>query len=801
MMENVLDKIDYYSKKAYNLSSNIIFFPVRHHSPVCSFHLRKVIKSYKPEIILIEGPCDAGKVMEYISHGDTKAPVCIYYSYSDSTALVDEEKGKYRCYYPFLDYSPELVALREARNINIPAEFIDLSYAQILINSQRRVAMGKTGEKNTYNDDYFMDQSAFIQALCEKESCRSYNELWEKLFEIDGLKLTTEKFIKNMITSCYLSRVGYNEDMLREDGCIAREIFMVSKIRKSLQNYNRILVVSGGFHTSALIDLIQCREELTLLSVPEKDEGVYAMAYSFQESDQLKGYASGMPHPAFYQKVWDNILEGRKDPYESAVLHFIVRCGSKTRKSEGGLSTADEIEAFNMAKGLRILRGKNECGVYELYDAVKSSFIKGELNISTEAPMKQLIDVLTGRRIGELCSVAEVPPIVQDFRAICRMYKLKSSTLELEAQLYVYKNKKHRDISRFFHSMKFLETGFCKLDKGPDLANRKNTNLVREIWKYKYDSRIEGRLIELSVQGGTVKEAATAVLCKEFSNINNQSGVASLLLIQAYMMGIEECFEKLLPQVLEILNRDSDFISVVNCCYNLNFLYNGETLMGGNKTENIRSFLLHSFNRAVHLLTGIYAVPYEIENDVIKSIKDVYHLSRKFELGMDSDNLKEALKTLTENKNSCSAVEGAAWGILYGLSEADSITLLKKSEEYLYGTGEKLMKSGSFLKGLFSTSKEIMFTEDSLIKGIDNVLRNMGEEEFLSLVPDLRLCFTFFTPGEIDDISKSAAKIYCTGEEEILYSEAISAEEIRLAAELDCFGLETLKKWNIRTVI
>ena len=36
------------------IKENIIFFPIRHHSPACSFHLKKIIENYKPETILIE---------------------------------------------------------------------------------------------------------------------------------------------------------------------------------------------------------------------------------------------------------------------------------------------------------------------------------------------------------------------------------------------------------------------------------------------------------------------------------------------------------------------------------------------------------------------------------------------------------------------------------------------------------------------------------------------------------------------------------------------------------------------------
>lgn len=119
--QDIDNKIKNYVKKAYNLESKVMFFPVRHHSPACSFHLKKVIESYNPEIILIEGPVEANKVIKYIAHEETKAPVCIYYSYFDRNSFIEENKEKYRCYYPFLDFSPELLALREGKRKILPA--------------------------------------------------------------------------------------------------------------------------------------------------------------------------------------------------------------------------------------------------------------------------------------------------------------------------------------------------------------------------------------------------------------------------------------------------------------------------------------------------------------------------------------------------------------------------------------------------------------------------------------------------------------------------------------------------------
>lgn len=94
--------------------AEIMLLPIRHHSPACSYQIEKVIENWKPSAILVEGPDNANTLRGVMVHEETKAPFAIYYSCYDREGKLSEEKGHYKCYYPFLEYSPELTALREA---------------------------------------------------------------------------------------------------------------------------------------------------------------------------------------------------------------------------------------------------------------------------------------------------------------------------------------------------------------------------------------------------------------------------------------------------------------------------------------------------------------------------------------------------------------------------------------------------------------------------------------------------------------------------------------------------------------
>ncbi len=417
--------------QSFNLTTNTVFFPVRHHSPACSWHLERVFEEYQPDCILIEGPEDTNHLNPLLVHSDTETPIAIYYSFHDKGGMLGEKDKRYRCYYPFLDYSPELVILKKGLEHGVKTEFIDLNYPNILLASQEQKGLRKEGRKQAYGDEHRLFQSHYIQTLCEKEGVRDFNELWEKHYEVNGLGKSTADFVHSMLGYCYYARIEQSEESLEAEGCLARERFMAEKIREAQEKYDRVLVVTGGFHTLGLVELLNAKKpkKQKVRKIKPEEVGTFPMAYSFREADQVMGYASGMPHPAFYQKVWDNIQSsGIDDAYRLTVRDYVVRTGRAVRKLEEPLSTADEIEALNLALGLRDLRKKRDAGVYELLDGVHSCFIKGELSDMNATPLQEMGKLLQGERFGNLCDEAPVPPILEDFREQCQKLKLKVAT-------------------------------------------------------------------------------------------------------------------------------------------------------------------------------------------------------------------------------------------------------------------------------------------------------------------------------------------------------------------------------------
>ena len=199
--------------------AEIMLIPVRHHSPACSFHIKKIFAEWKPDAVLVEGPDNANALLPVMVHKDTRAPFAIYYAYHDKAKKISQEQQHYKCYYPFLDYSPELTALREADKNMTQVSFIDLSYGDILAASADKLSDGEA--PRNYNDDYLLARNEYIEKLCEKTGLRNFDEFWEKYFEINGIYEDSDLWFSHLNTYCALARENTPKEVMQREGCLA----------------------------------------------------------------------------------------------------------------------------------------------------------------------------------------------------------------------------------------------------------------------------------------------------------------------------------------------------------------------------------------------------------------------------------------------------------------------------------------------------------------------------------------------------------------------------------------------------
>lgn len=776
----------------FSLDAPVLYYPVRHHSPACAWHLERVIQRYSPDCILVEGPENANDLIPVLTHPDTKAPVALYYAYRDDAGLLGPEHGEesFRCYYPFLDHSPELAALRAAAALGIPGRFIDLPYGEILLATQDARGLRAKEEKLSYASDRYLAANRFQQLLCEKAGLRSFAEFWEKYFETAGLFQTDETFVGQVNAYCLLSRQNTPEEELAQDGCLAREAHMALRIREAAQQHSKVLVVAGGFHIWGLLHGPAQPPERKKL--PEKDQSVYPMRYTMPAADALSGYASGMPSPGFYASVWTALHAGAPEQvWDQVVLDYLVRTGRKLRSDGATISAFDEICALQQARGLADLRQKPGSGLYELQDAVLSAFVKGEASLSGVEPLRILRTLTTGKAVGQLCQGALVPPLTQDFDAQCKRHRLKQEAASRqELTLSIFSEPRHRAASRFLHQSLFLECGFAQQTKGPDLVHRKDRNLIRESWTYRWTAAVDAALIEHAVSGATVREACATELRQRMAAAGRAEQGAALL-VQGFLMGIGDVSDALAGRLEELLIQDGDFASLCAACASLDTLDEWQVQYGERGTYDYPALLQRCFQRVLQLLPSMGAADDHQVPAIQQACMLLYQVTGRDSFAPQRPALLGAFQALIRQDPLHPALHGAALGLLYGAAPDWKRDIDAAVRGYLQGTPGMLVQSAPFLQGLFYTARDLLLVDPDFLSKIDRLLCALEDDDFTRLLPELRLAFSYFVPTETDRLARRAAELHgATGD--IRRRKAVGPAAYTKAEALDAWAAARL---------
>jgi len=754
-----MDQIEVLLSRVFDRTETVVYFPVRHHSPGCAYHVKRAVELYQPDCILIEGPSDTDPLLPFLL--DSEPPIAIYYSYQGNA-----------CYYPMQSFSPELVAVKTGLRKSIPVHFIDLPFGNLI-----------TDRENTksWYDDYYLQRSKYIEALCEKENCRSHNELWEKLFEMTALDLSTEDYIKNLLTFCYYSRVDYPEELELEENNRIREMYMATQILEHKKKYPRILAITGGFHTAALMALVEGGKPDKVKPLPGQ---AYLIPYSYKECDQLSGYESGMPHPSYYHDLYRGLDDIDKNFFQDTTLIYIAKLAANLRKGKENISLSEEAAAFAMCQGLASLRDKPQPGVYEFLDGVQSAFVKGELNFATSSVMSEAVKLLRGEKIGKIAASAPVPPIVLDFLAITKSYKMNTQTTALKSiTLDIVSKSKHRNQSVFLHRLVFLGNSYAKKTYGPDYVNRTGTKLVREKWDYSLTAQVIPALIEKSHMGGTIEDACESELSDLIKNHSNTSSDAAGLLLQAGLMALAS--DKLLNLTRENIREDNSIISLGECIKSLVFLEGVGHILRLEQTKTIVQAKNEALMRVVPMIPNLTAVDEKADFNLAEVVKMLYQATKQT---IDiHDMYREALQDLVQEKSIPPTLDGAATGLLYDAGYFSLDEVLYRAKAYFTGTDEVVILTGRFLRGIFLTAKDVLFYEGGFIEGINDVIGGVSYEEFLELAPDLRLAFTSFTPIEVDRIGKKVLEVLGIDEapEDITTLPPIDENQMKIVKAID----------------
>jgi hypothetical protein len=834
-----------------------IILGVRHHSPACARLVDHEIRRRRPRRVLIEGPADMnGRLDELrLPH---QLPIALF-----TYVLTDE--GTRSSWAPFCAHSPEWVALTAAHAVGADVSFIDLPGWHPAFH----------GVEHRFGDGALRAEH-WTRTLCDRMGMSDVDAVWDHLFEQpaepDRLRQALDVFFDELrgdeppserdaareafmmqAIACAMHEV--ERDAAREgerdvERAAARDIKRDGKRdgerdgecggerdggcgahdqrrgRRDGTGDGAVVVVCGGYHAPALRGWRACEVGDAPIDAPaappvvppiEHRHGTYLIPFSFARLDSFAGYESGMASPAYQDAVW------REGPDRAGEL-MLARILARLRQKRQQVSAADAIAATATAEGLRRLRGHAALSRLDLLDGLAAALVKdaldaplpwtyrGRLRPRTDPILVEMMEAISGDRLGRLAPGTPRPPLVADVRAQLDAHDLALRPEDDRHVVFDVSSAPGLTKSRLLHRLRVLEIDGVSRERGPWVQT---PDELLETWVLRESDGTEGSLIEAGAYGATMEAAVMA--CIEARLGRDEDSLPELMaaLIDAVFVGIDTLAGRVLDAVAIRIAREPSLEALGEALAQLLGLWRHGVLGASCGSALLGHAIEAAFARALWLVEHVSgsgpADPRQIE--AIVAVRDAHRHARGA-LNVPAAQLWPVMDRRARDTAAPPALRGAALGVLWStgfFTSPDPVTARGRERavaptsaavptsaatptpaaDYTSPVGHAAavahasaaepasvvghvsaadhavdhatralkalatpMLLGDFLAGLLALAREELLREATLIATLDEMIAGMTASDFLGALPSLRLAFGYLPPAEKEDLAR-----------------------------------------------
>lgn len=791
-------------------AEGILYFPVKHYSPACAWHVDRLIRRLKPVAVLVEGPDDATDLIEHVVHPETHPPLTIFSTYADTKnryglngtlSPSEEVAARYRSWWPLMAYSPEYVALLAGQAVGADLHFIDIPLLARIPFQHARVR-----HDTTVVDDARLAQSAWFEAVRKKDRRRSFSEFWEARFEAGGFGIDSAAFVRSVLTFAWCARYAGDSAGLDDDGTLTREAHMrwhIDAVRKAHPE-GLIVVVTGAFHSVALPFTKKAKAKYKR----DKAAETLLTAHSFQALARLYDMER---LPGFTQAIWDAVQDAITEertperPADQAAMRLLIEIMRSGRAQKLGLSTADAVGAWTAAQNLARMRRNPQVTVFDLLDATQMGYVKGDRRLQGGNVERLTREVLIGKRHGRVTEAAGEIPVRADFYRLARAHRIDVTGTGKTVTLDLHKQQKHRLKSAFLHQCDFLKLPlFQGLDdtwgqrkphyKGPDPVAGENLHLITERWGVRWTEEVDDRLVELAALGASIEQAAGETLRQQVVAAQGDAKSAASLLVRCAQMMLMAEFDGVLDTLEGAIETDQSFVHLVDALTDCVMLQSHRDTLATQGLERLLGTVQHLFTKASLTLPTVAGIDPSRQKDVLDRLTALVRTALTFEATrLDRQLLVTQVDALVSNPDGQPAIRGAGYGVLYAFGAVREAAIAGELLGYLRGSPTRRLQAGRFLDGLFQNARSVLLRSPRLLHAINRVLGELDWPTFKTLLPDLRRAFTQFIPSELDAIAGKVSKTI--GLTEVEAERPIDEATRRIAAAADARVAEALAEW------
>lgn len=449
---------------------------VRHHGPGSARAVRAALTALRPDIVLIEGPPEAGALLRHVD--GLVPPVAILAHRPDQPGSA--------AFWPFAEFSPEWQAIRYAAAEGREARFIDVPAAAAL------AAGPEPDEAGAGSAAISGDPLGWLSRAAGHDDPERW---WEDVVEhrLGGDPIELFAAIAEAMTELRAAARadGWTEPASEQ----RREAAMRQGIRTAVrEGHAAIAVVCGAWHVPALSAMPAASSDAALLrGLPKAKTSLTWVPWTSQRLGYASGYGAGVRSPGWYGHLWssrDHITE-----------RWIARVSGLLREAGLAASPASAVETVRLAEAVAALRGRSLPGLTELTDAALAVLCQGD-----RVPLALIEEKLVvGGDLGVVPADVPTVPLQADFEATSRRLRFRPAAGDRLVELDL---RKDTDLgrSRLLHRLRLLGIGWGE----PSGAESSGT--FREGWLLRWRPEYVVSLIEQARYGTTVPAAATAVV-------------------------------------------------------------------------------------------------------------------------------------------------------------------------------------------------------------------------------------------------------------------------------------------------
>lgn len=713
-------------------------FGIRHHGPGCARSLRGALEALHPDILLIEGPPDAEEVLPLLTYEGLTPPVALL--------VYPPEAPDLAVFYPFAVFSPEWQSLRYAVENKVPARFIDMPQTHRLASAlelRKKVAEADADGGAAAPAEEGASTSAEVEVppaeedqgdealhhdpigmLAEAAGYGDRELWWEHQIEQRQDAAGLFDGILSAMTALREKSPPAREEEAR------REAFMRTGIRAAQkEGFQRIAVVCGAWHAPVLQDPDKIKGDAQLLKgLPKVKTAATWIPWTHSRLSYRSGYGAGIASPGWYQHLWA--------ARDRAALRWVAQAAQLLRGEDLDASSASVIETVRLAEALAAMRALPMPGLAELNESLLSVLCRGE-----EAPLALIRTRLEiGEALGEVPAETPTIPLQRDLEAKQKSLRLKPTT-EIKTLELDLRNDMDRARSRLLRQLLVL-----KIDWGSAQKVSGSKGTFHEHWKLQWDVEFPVRLIEASVWGNTVEEAATASLRKRGDEAADLPALTALL-DQAILAGLPQAIEHLLARVRAQSAVTADIGAMMKALPALARVARYGDVRG-TAAADVLPVIDALFQRVVVGLPGAVS---SLDDSAAEAMVEALSEATASVGLLDRVDMRaewqQIMRKLADLDGCHGLIRGAACRLLVEQQVIDEAELRRRARLAL-SPANAAPEAAAWVQGLVRGSGMVLLHQDGLWAALDEWLVELPADLFTELLPLIRRAFSDFRPPE-----------------------------------------------------